>query len=257
MILTGLDGSQVEFVKLPKGRDSHSHVHSTIHGCVVLEGTLVDIALPRRETVIERGDFRLSAAGAPHRIVVPDAGVHCVVFEIPWNADDSLDERLLRTPKLVTRLREIRSGISADASPARRILTVSELLSAVRNSAADGDLCEPPDWASETADLLSNDTRAPIDGLAKMAGVHRATLSAVFRRAFGVPARTFRSLQRLDHAAILLMRGASPSAAAIEAGFFDQAHMNRAWRHLLGGTPGAWARARCDKCTRQDLSRFV
>jgi len=257
MNLTDLNGSTVEFVELPMGRDLVPHTHRKPHACVALEGTLIDDASPRREILISEGDFRLSSAGTMHHITVPDSKMRCVVLECPSIAYNSSDNRIIQSPKLVSRLREAWGEVAADISPARRTLIGSEILAAARNASAAGDLVDRPDWISEAERLLVNADQTSIMDVARMAGVHRATLTVAFRREFGMSPRTYRLLHRLDSAAGILTRRASPSAAAAEAGFFDQAHMNKAWRRFLGGTPGAWAQAHNDKRTRQGLCDVV
>ena len=41
---------------------------------------------------------------------------------------------------------------------------------------------------------------------------------------------------------MLLREGLSPGDAAFEAGYFDQAHLTRSLRRLIGLTPGSIAR---------------
>ena len=49
--------------------------------------------------------------------------------------------------------------------------------------------------------------------------------------------------RRIDLARRLLLDGMPPSLAAAEAGFYDQSHLSRHFRHVLGTSPGRYARS--------------
>jgi hypothetical protein len=63
-----------------------------------------------------------------------------------------------------------------------------------------------------------------------------------FRRTTGVTHGQFRQIQRARHATILLRAGAPILDAVHEAGYFDQAHMTRSLKVLIGQTPAGIAR---------------
>jgi hypothetical protein len=65
-----------------------------------------------------------------------------------------------------------------------------------------------------------------------------------FRRVTGMTFSRYRQIERARHAALLLIGGSSVLDAAFEAGYFDQAHLTRAVRHLIGMTPARLARVR-------------
>jgi methylphosphotriester-DNA--protein-cysteine methyltransferase len=52
-----------------------------------------------------------------------------------------------------------------------------------------------------------------------------------------------RQIERARYATTLLKSGAAIADAVHEAGFFDQAHLTRAVRRLIGQTPAKIARA--------------
>jgi AraC-like DNA-binding protein len=52
-----------------------------------------------------------------------------------------------------------------------------------------------------------------------------------------------RQIGRARRAALLLREGMSPGDVALEAGYFDQPHLARQLRKLIGLTPGTIARA--------------
>ena len=65
-----------------------------------------------------------------------------------------------------------------------------------------------------------------------------------FVKAAGIPHRTVRQIERARHAATLLMEGASILDTVHEAGYFDQPHMTRAFRTLIGASPAEVGRRR-------------
>jgi AraC-like DNA-binding protein len=72
---------------------------------------------------------------------------------------------------------------------------------------------------------------------------HPAHLVRAFSREFGISPHHYMTSRRVDLARRLLLDGMPPSAAAAEAGFYDQSHLNRHFKHVLGTSPGRYARS--------------
>jgi AraC-like DNA-binding protein len=70
---------------------------------------------------------------------------------------------------------------------------------------------------------------------------HPAHLVRMFSREFGISPHQYLTGRRVDLARGLLLDGVPPSAAAATVGFFDQSHLNRSFRRLLGTSPGRYA----------------
>jgi AraC-like DNA-binding protein len=68
--------------------------------------------------------------------------------------------------------------------------------------------------------------------------VHR--FATVFRREVGLPPHRYLSHVRVRHAKRLLCQGLPPAVAAVEAGFYDQSHLARHFKHFCGVTPGEY-----------------
>ncbi len=84
-----------------------------------------------------------------------------------------------------------------------------------------------------------------IADLARVAGMRSAAhFSTRFRQSTGEPPHRFHTRLRVDRARQLLERGVDPAAAAVEVGFYDQSHLARHTRRLLGVPPGALHRPR-------------
>jgi AraC-like DNA-binding protein len=72
---------------------------------------------------------------------------------------------------------------------------------------------------------------------------HPAHLVREFSRQFGISPHQYMTSRRIDLARGLLLDGMPPSLAAAEAGFYDQSHLSRHFRHVLGTSPGRYARS--------------
>jgi len=72
----------------------------------------------------------------------------------------------------------------------------------------------------------------------------RRSVQRHFRRAAGMTYSAWRQIERARHAAALLTGGSSVMDAAFGAGYFDQAHLTRSVRRLIGMTPARLVRER-------------
>jgi AraC-like DNA-binding protein len=77
-----------------------------------------------------------------------------------------------------------------------------------------------------------------LDGLAEVAGLSRYHLLRTFRAQFGLPPHAYQMQLRVLRAKELLFGGMAAKDAALEAGFYDQAHLTNALRRYTGVTPG-------------------
>jgi len=72
--------------------------------------------------------------------------------------------------------------------------------------------------------------------------LHARTTQRHFLHATGMSHRALRQIDRARRATLLLRDGLPPSEVASEVGYFDQAHLTRALRKLVGLTPGSIVR---------------
>lgn len=70
---------------------------------------------------------------------------------------------------------------------------------------------------------------------------HPAHLVRTFSREFGIAPHRYLTGRRLDRARRMLLAGEPAAAVATAVGFYDQAHLTRHFRSLLGVTPSAYA----------------
>jgi methylphosphotriester-DNA--protein-cysteine methyltransferase len=67
----------------------------------------------------------------------------------------------------------------------------------------------------------------------------RRSVQRHFLRVTGMTFSSYQQIQRARHAAALLMDGQSVLSTAFDAGYFDQAHLTRSVKQLIGMTPAA------------------
>lgn len=71
-------------------------------------------------------------------------------------------------------------------------------------------------------------------------GRHPVTLARSFAARFGLPPHVYLTGRRVDLARRLLLAGSPAARVALEAGFYDQAHLSRHFKRHLGVTPGRY-----------------
>mgnify|MGYP006196673793 CR=1 FL=1 len=68
-------------------------------------------------------------------------------------------------------------------------------------------------------------------------------LVRTFTREFGLPPHRYLTGRRVDLARRLLLDGLPPALVAPAVGFYDQSHLTRHFRRMLGTPPGTYARS--------------
>ncbi|GHE62515.1 AraC family transcriptional regulator [Streptomyces longispororuber] len=109
-------------------------------------------------------------------------------------------------------------------------------------------LAAPPRRPTRTVahrlrDLL--DARLPhgltLGEAAALVHAHPSHLVRAFSAAFGIAPHQYLMARRVDRARRLLLDGHPVTEVAAAAGFYDQAHLTRHFKRLLGVTPGRYA----------------
>jgi AraC-like DNA-binding protein len=85
-----------------------------------------------------------------------------------------------------------------------------------------------------------------LEALARVAAMSRSHLSRSFRSTVGVPLRVYVRNLRLERAQQMLVAapGASLTQVALEAGFYDLPHLDKAFRERFGISPSEFMRRR-------------
>jgi AraC-like DNA-binding protein len=128
--------------------------------------------------------------------------------------------------------------LSAEPQPQRRFNELARALQArlLALPAAPAEVA----WAVNTLRAARGDL--PIQHLTEQLGWSRRRLRDAFLRYVGVGPKHYARLLRFERAVEELRRGATLLDAALDAGFSDQAHMNRDFRAFAGQPPGALRR---------------
>ncbi|MDK1347535.1 AraC family transcriptional regulator [Streptomyces sp. 378] len=75
---------------------------------------------------------------------------------------------------------------------------------------------------------------------AGLLGAHPAHLVRAFSTAYGIAPHQYLTSLRVGRARRLLLEGRSPGEVAVAAGFYDQSHLTRHFRRLVGVPPGRY-----------------
>jgi AraC-like DNA-binding protein len=79
-----------------------------------------------------------------------------------------------------------------------------------------------------------------LDELARVAELSRFHLIRLFRRRYGVTPFAYLRNLRVERARDALRSGAALAEIAANLGFADQSHLGRAFRQVMGSTPGQY-----------------
>ncbi|WP_210577787.1 AraC family transcriptional regulator [Streptomyces sp. GESEQ-4] len=209
--------------------DLDRHEHGTPHDTV----SLLPPHVPHNGSPVTPHGFRkrvlyLDATHLPDDLIGP--------------AVDSPD---LRDPVLRQRVGQLHSALAhpGDELEAESRLTLvgDRLRTHLRARSAVGERRDPA-LAGGLRQLL--DARVTegltLDEAARLLHAHPAHLVRAFSTAYGIAPHQYLNSRRVDRARALLLRGASPAETATATGFYDQAHLTRHFKKLVGVTPGRY-----------------
>jgi AraC-like DNA-binding protein len=113
----------------------------------------------------------------------------------------------------------------------------------LEHAIAERVLAAPPvaaelEWAWRR--LHDSDGAVQVGELADELGWSRRHLAATVGRELGMPPKALARLLRFERAAGMLRAGAPLADAALDSGYYDQAHFNRDFRAFAGVTPTAY-----------------
>ena len=103
----------------------------------------------------------------------------------------------------------------------------------------------PPRQLKRVIDHIEEHCSRPIrlQELADLTGLSTAHFCSAFKASTGVPPHKWQMRVRVERAKSLLAGSdVTLAAAAVMAGFSDQAHLTRVFRQIVGTTPAAWLR---------------
>ncbi|WP_233862691.1 AraC family transcriptional regulator [Paraburkholderia adhaesiva] len=158
------------------------------------------------------------------------------------------DRRLFEATK--TALRQMRG----DSEPIERDDALAGLALALDSASGARPTRKSADFAAAQQArnyLHASCTRAvTLDELAAVSGRDRWSLSRDFRTFYGTSPYHYLVMRRLEIARALMLRGDSLADIAAAAGFADQSHMTRHFRHAYGIPPARWLAMMDDRRAR-------
>jgi len=175
---------------------------------------------------LRAGQWRLSPAGREHEIIVGSQAT-------PFRNLHVRDLRLAR--RLAAALGARQHVFSARMAPQDG--DFHAFIAGLIAEARTGEPAPPPAWLEE-ARCAVLDGAAPVAGIARRFRVSREHFARAFTAAYGrSPAEARRAATGARAVALISQSDMPLAELALEAGFYDQAHMSRAVREQTGFTP--------------------
>ncbi|WP_329553750.1 helix-turn-helix transcriptional regulator [Streptomyces sp. NBC_00696] len=212
--------------------DLDRHEHGTPHDTV----SLLPPHVPHNGSPATPHGFR-------KRVLYLD-GTH-LPDDLIGSAVDSPD---LRDPELRLRVGQLHTALDHpgdELEAESRLSLIAERLHAhLRPSTAPTPFA--PTLARDLRELLDERVTEGIalDEAARLVHAHPAHLVRAFSGAYGIAPHQYLMSRRVDHARRLLLDGRPPGEVATVTGFYDQSHLTRHFRKLVGVTPGRYSRDR-------------
>ncbi|MFJ4880549.1 helix-turn-helix domain-containing protein [Streptomyces sp. NPDC088745] len=88
-----------------------------------------------------------------------------------------------------------------------------------------------------------------LDEAAGLVHAHPTHLIRAFSSAYGIAPHQYLVSRRVDHARRLLLDGRPPGEVATAVGFYDQSHLTRHFKRVVGTTPGRYAKGPARRTT--------
>ncbi|WP_371407286.1 AraC family transcriptional regulator [Kribbella sp. NBC_00662] len=231
-----------------------THTHDAWTVLIVDEGA-VRYDLDHREHGLAQAQVSLLPPHVPHdgRSVLPQGFRKRVLYLAPDRLGDGLigaavDQPEYVDPLLRHRIHQLHGVLKngqEDLEAQSRLTLIEERLGQhLRRQVVD-----PPDRrdtgvAVELRELLdANVTNGlTLEDAAKVVHAHPAHLVRAFSREYGMPPHRYLTGRRVDLARRYLLDGHPAAEVATLAGFYDQSHLNRHFRKLLGVTPASFVK---------------
>jgi AraC family transcriptional regulator len=221
----------------PRHKDPHSRVSLILRGGLVEEGRGAAIRLAA-------GDVLLKTRNAPHEDAFGDGGAVLLALEFhdddPFEAIGEADFWGCRSDGLAFRHAAtfLEAALAGDGDAA--FTTATDLVA----TCADVRLgsATPPRWLADLKCELEDASLANVcvAARARRAGAHPAHASRLFRRCYGTSITEHAQAHSVRRAiGALVQPDIALGEVALLAGFYDQSHMTRIFRRMVGRTPGA------------------
>jgi AraC-like DNA-binding protein len=229
------------------------HTHS-VWTLLILDDGVLRFDLGRHDYGTLRSQVVLLPPHVPHdgRTAAPQ-GFRKRVIYLPEDALDAdmigpaTDQPNLADPLLwnrISRLHDalVRPGESFEAE-SRLALIVERVGAELSRTPARLTPTPRRGVADDLHDLLDERLTAglTLEEAAQLLHTHPTQLVRAFSRRFGIPPHLYLTGRRVELARQLLLSGAPAGTVAAEVGFYDQSHLTRHFKRMLGVTPARYA----------------
>jgi AraC-like DNA-binding protein len=230
-----------------------THTHSSWTLLIIDEGA-VRFALDRQEHGALRSLVTLLPPHVPHdgRSATPRGFRKRVLYLDEGLLDtgmtgSAVDHPGLRDPALRRRVHQLHEVLALPgeelAAQSRLALVVDRLGQHLRHQVAALPAVQDRGLARRLREAL--DARAPLglslDEASRLLSAHPTHLVRAFTREYGIPPHQYLTGRRVDLARRMLLSGSRPADVAAAAGFYDQSHLARHFKRMLGTSPARYA----------------
>ncbi|MFF0269181.1 AraC family transcriptional regulator [Kribbella sp. NPDC004536] len=226
-----------------------SHTHDAWTVLIVDEGA-VRYDLDRHEHGLAQAQVSLLPPHVPHdgRSVLPGGFRKRVLYLAPDRLDVGLIGAAVDQPEYVDPLlrhrihqlhRVLRDG-REDLEAQSRLLFIEERLRQhLTRQVGEAGRRRDAGVAGQLRELLDANVAEGItlEEAAQVVHAHPVHLVRAFSREFGMPPHRYLTGRRVDLARRYLLDGRPTAEVATLAGFYDQSHLNRHFKKVLGVTP--------------------
>jgi AraC-like DNA-binding protein len=237
-----LRGIRVSETLMPGGLKLAEHAHQPGQICFVLEGEYNERTVDGSHA-LRAGMVQFRAPGEGHANDFRDDALTLLVSIEPERWLDICGQRPVAASALLRNLAaEVRLELAEGSDASRAALEGLALLLLARLSRDTAPSApEEPAWLRDAVAFIDHRyrERVSLSTVAAAVGVHRATLSASFRRFRRISVGDYIRETRLRRATYALQHTNLPlDEIAVAHGFFDQAHFSRLFKKLHGASPG-------------------
>jgi AraC-like DNA-binding protein len=206
--------------------------------------------------MINPGEPHTGAAAMPggwqYRMLYPAADVlRGIASELAGHARQVpfFPEPVAWDPAMARALGELHRLLEVNRDPLERDTQLRMVLAALIQRHAD-TLHLPPPARAEAAtvhrvrEYLDEHAAEPVtlDALAELSGMSGFHLTRIFAQNIGMPPHAYLTHVRVQHAKHLLARRLPPVEVAHLVGFYDQSHLTRHFKRIVGVPPAQYAR---------------
>ena len=230
----------------------HTHDAWTL---LIIDDGAVRFELDHHEHGALRSLVTLLPPHVPHdgRSATPDGFRKRVLYLDSTVLDPTLigaavDQPGFTDPLLRTRIHQLHESLVHPAeeleAQSRLALVADRLRQHLQHEVGVHEHKPAPGLAGRLRDLLDASVQSglSLSDAATTLSAHPAHLVRAFTREYGIAPHRYVTGRRVDMARRLLLTGMPTAEVATEVGFYDQAHLHRHFKRMIGITPGRYGR---------------